>query len=102
VIARDAVFNSPENGLSLVEADLKGLTANQVNTALKDTFVGSGPLLFLSSTTPVEGGDARLATVFRDAENATLADGRPPDIAPWPYTSFGAPGTVSETRKIED
>ena len=27
VIARDAVFNSPENGLALVEADLKGLNA---------------------------------------------------------------------------
>ena len=102
VIGRDAVFNSPENGLSLVEADLKGLTAGDVNEALKGSFVGNGPLLFLSSTTPVEGGDARLASVFRDAEGAMLADGRPPDVAPWPYTSFGTPGTVVETRKIDD
>src|SRR5262245_3239298 len=102
VISRDAVFNSPENGLSLVEADLKGLTANVVNEAIKGAFVGSGPLLFLSSTTPVEGKEATLASVYRQAESATLADGTPPDLAPWPYTSFGTPGTVVETRKIED
>jgi zinc protease len=31
-----------------------------------------------------------------------LADGTPPDLGPWPYTSFGPPGTVVETRKIDD
>src|SRR4029453_16374226 len=39
---------------------------------------------------------------FREAEDATLADGTPPDLKPWPYTSFGTPGTVAETRKIDD
>jgi zinc protease len=102
VIARDAVFNSPENGLALVQADLKGLTAETVNAALKNAFGGSGPLLFLSSTTPVEGGETALASVFREAEGATLADGTPANLAPWPYTTFGTPGTVSETRKIDD
>ena len=102
VIGRDAVFNSPENGLAMVEADLKGLTASDVNEALKGAFVGSGPLLFLSSTTPVEGGEATLASVYREATSATLADGTPPDLAPWPYTNFGTPGTVAETRKIDD
>ncbi len=102
VIARDAVFNSPENGLAQVEADLKGLNVSVVNEALKGAFVGSGPLLFLSSTTPVEGGEATLASVYREATSATLADGTPPDLAPWPYTNFGAPGTVAETRKIDD
>ncbi len=102
VIARDAVFNSPENGLAQVEADLRGLNVSVVNEALKGAFVGSGPLLFLSSTTPVEGGEATLASVYREATSATLADGTPPDLAPWPYTNFGAPGAVAETRKIED
>jgi len=102
VIGRDAVFNSPENGLALVEADLNGLTANVVNEALKGAFVGSGPLLFLSSTTPVAGGEATLASVYREATSATLADGTPPDLAPWPYTNFGPPGAVAETRKIDD
>ena len=102
VIARDAVFNSPENGLAMVEADLRGLNVSTVNEALKGAFVGSGPLLFLSSTTPVEGGEATLASVYREATSAALADGTPADLAPWPYTNFGTPGTVAETRKIDD
>src|SRR6185503_17556225 len=56
----------------------------------------------LSSTTPVEGGEATLVSVYREATSATLADGTPPDLAPWPYTSFGTPGTVAETRKVAD
>ncbi len=102
VIARDAVFNSPENGLAMVESDLRGLNVSTVNEALRGAFVGSGPLLFLSSTTPVEGGEATLASAYREATSATLADGTPPDLAPWPYTNFGTPGTVAETRKIDD
>jgi zinc protease len=102
IIARDAVFNSPEEGLAFVEADLQGLTVGAVNEALKGAFVGNGPLLFLSSTTSVEGGETALASVWQQSESALLADGTPPDLAPWPYTSFGTPGTVAETRKVED
>jgi zinc protease len=101
-ISRDAVFDSPESSLEMVKADLNGLTAERINEVLKMSFVGTGPLLFLSSTTPVEGGESALVSVFREAENATLADGTPPDLPPWPYTSFGTPGTVVETRRIED
>src|SRR6185503_10933484 len=90
-IARDGVFNAPERGLMLIEADLKGLRAETVNAALKQAFVGSGPLLFLSSATAVEGGAATLTSVFRDAERATIADAAPQELAPWPYTSFGTP-----------
>jgi zinc protease len=101
-IARDAVFNAPDRGLTLIEADLKGLTADTVNAALKAAFVGSGPLLFLSNQTPVENGQTVLASVFSDAEHATIANAAPPDLKPWPYTTFGTPGTVAETRKIDD
>ncbi len=101
-IARDAVFNAPDRGLTLIEADLKGLTIETVNAALKSAFIGSGPLLFLSSQTPVENGQTVLASVFSDAERATIAAAAPSDLKPWPYTSFGTPGTVAETRKIDD
>jgi len=102
VIARDGVFNAPDRGLMLIEADLKGLRAETVNAALKDVFVGSGPLLFLSSQTAVQGGQATLASVFHDAERATVANAAPPQVTPWPYTNFGTPGTVVDTRKIAD
>src|SRR5262249_39786692 len=69
-VDRDGVFNSPKVGAALVEADLKGLKAEDVSAALRGAFVGNGPLLYLSSTTPVEGGETALASVFNRAEAA--------------------------------
>src|SRR5258708_28336573 len=99
--AREEGYKLPAVGLAIPQADLKGLTADQVNTALRDVFVGNGPLLFLSSTKPVEGGEAMLASVFNRAEAATVQRVAPPTLVAWPYTSFGAPGQVAETRRIE-
>src|SRR5882672_1961947 len=101
-IDNEDVFNAPAVGLAMTQADLKGLTADQVNAALKEVFVGNGPLLFLSSTKPVEGGEAMLASVFTRAESATVQNVAPPALVAWPYTSFGTPGQVAETRRIED
>ena len=101
-IDNEDVFNSPAVGLAMTEADLKGLTADQVNAALRDVFIGNGPLLFLSSPKPVDGGEAMLASVFNRAESATVQKIAPPALVAWPYTSFGTPGRVTETRRIED
>jgi zinc protease len=102
VINRDAVFNSPEAGLAMIEADLKGLTKEKVNTALRAAFAGNGPLLFLSSPIPVEGGEGALASAFKEGESAAVADAAPPQAMPWPYTEFGTPGTVTATRVLDD
>ena len=101
-IDNEDVFNAPAVGLAMTQADLKGLTADQVNAALRDVFVGNGPLLFLSSPKPVDGGEAMLASVFTRAESATVQNIAPPALVAWPYTSFGTPGQVAETRRIED
>src|SRR5262249_32158996 len=80
----------------------KGLTAATVNEALRNAFAGSGPLLFLSSPTPVANGEQTLASVFDRAESAPIADAEQQKFVAWPYTDFGAPGKVAETRKIDD
>jgi zinc protease len=101
-IDREDVFNAPAVGLAMTEADLKGLTADQVNAALRTIFVGNGPLLFLSSPKPVEGGEAMLTSVFNRAEAATMQNVVQPELVAWPYTNFGTAGQVAETRRIED
>ena len=101
-IDRDAVYNSPEDGRALIQAGLKGLTAERVNAALREAFVGNGPLLMLSSVSPVAGGENTLIEAFKEAESAMIATAPPPPPAAWPYTNFGTPGTVVETRKIDD
>ena len=99
---RDMVFNSPQEGLSRSEGDFKGLTAETVSTALRNAFEGSGPLLFLSSPAPVANGEQTLASVFDRAESATIANAEQQKLGEWPYTNFGPPGKVAETRKIDD
>src|SRR5262249_25114896 len=98
----DRVFNSPATGLAMIEADLKGLTADKVNAALRTAFTGNGPLLFISSPKPIDGGEAAFVSAFKEAESTAIAQAAPPQIAPWPYTDFGAAGTVAETRKVDD
>jgi zinc protease len=101
-IDRDAVFNAPATGLALTQADLKELKAEEVSAALRAAFVGNGPLLFLSSTKPVEGGETALASVFNRAESAPVETAAQQKLAEWPYTDFGAPGKVVETRHLDD
>jgi zinc protease len=99
---RDAVFSSPQSGLEITEAALKGLTKERVNEALRTAFVGNGPLLFLSSPAPIEGGEKALAEAFKEGESAMVADAAPPQAMQWPYTEFGKTGAVVATREISD
>jgi zinc protease len=101
-IDRDTVFTSDATDLELVKEYVSGLTTDQVNAALRAAFAGNGPLLFLSGTKPVEGGETALASVFQRAESAPIDTAPPQDLAAWPYTNFGTAGKVAETRHIDD
>jgi zinc protease len=101
-VDRDSVFTSEATDLELIQEDLKGLTTEQVTAALRGAFTGNGPLLFLSSPKPVEGGEATLASVWNRAESGTVENAAQLKLAVWPYTSFGAAGHVVETRHIDD
>jgi len=55
-------------------------------------FAGAGPLLFMNSPQPIDGGQIALAAAYRTAQAE-------PVLAPtmlaektWPYERFGAPG----------
>jgi zinc protease len=101
-IDRDVVYTSDATDLALVKEFVNELTVDQVNAALRGAFVGNGPLLFLSSTKPVEGGEATLASVFQRAESAPIGTSAPQELAVWPYTNFGPAGKVAETRHVDD
>lgn len=101
-IDRDYVFSSPQTDVALLRQNIQGITADDVNGALRAVFTGNGPLVFLSSPAPVDGGQTALATVFERAESAAVEHTAPPQVAAWPYTNFGVPGRVVETRHIDD
>jgi zinc protease len=98
----NTVFASPQQNLALVKQATDGLTAAQVTEALRGLFKASGPLVFMASPIPVDGGETAVAAAFEEAENRSIEP--PPADAglTWPYAAFGAPGNVAEQHVVDD
>ncbi|HMC91325.1 MAG TPA: pitrilysin family protein, partial [Allosphingosinicella sp.] len=94
------VYTSPADDLALFEATVRGLSLQQVNEAFRGQFARSGPLLYLTSATPVEGGELALRTAYETAHKSALSAAAVEQAKAWPYTSFGAPGRIVERREL--
>jgi zinc protease len=101
-LAEDEVVTSPADDLALFEATVKGLTAARVSAALKATFTGEGPLLFLSTPQPFAGGEAMVLAAYEASRRTPVTAPPAPVQIAWPYESFGTPGKVAERREIAD
>jgi zinc protease len=96
------VFSSPAQNLALIQSAVKGLTAAKATAALRDAFVGQGPLVFVSHPIPIEGGEAAVSKAFAEIEAKPVA-APPAEVKPvWPYTHFGPTGRVVDQRTISD
>jgi len=96
------VYTSPQEDLALFDRAVKGLTADEVHKALRDTFQGEGPLVFLSSPEAVQGGEPAVLAAYKAAQDSKLTPPPAQEVKTWPYESFGAPGKVAETRQALD
>lgn len=101
VYERD-VFTSPADNLSRFKALSQGLTAQAVSAALKTAFAGGGPLVFVSTPAPIEGGEAVVVQAFQEAQAEAVGAQAALAVHTWPYESFGAAGTVAERRGVAD
>jgi zinc protease len=101
-VDEDSVFASPGDVLSLADETFRDLTVDKVNAALRGLMRGHGPLLFLSSPVPIEGGKPALASVLAAAENVPLTVQAAETSVAWPYSNFGTPGQVVERKSIAD
>jgi zinc protease len=98
----DEVVTSPAQDLALFEEAVKGLKAETVSGVLKGLFTGQGPLIYLASPTPVEGGEATVLAAFEGSRQVAVTPPAAPTQAAWPSESFGPPGQVAETRTVDD
>jgi zinc protease len=96
------VATSPSQDLALFEETVKALTPAQVNAALQAAFEGSGPLLYMSSPIPIDGGEAAIQAAYDTARAADVTPATAVAQVPWPYGDFGDPGKVVEQREIPD
>ena len=95
------VVQSPEQDLAQFEREVKTITPEEISAAAKEIFVGSGPLLFMSSPKPLDGGAEVLKTAYEnDRAQAVIAPTMVADKS-WPYQTFGHAGRVVERRNGE-
>ena len=98
-IQQHRVFTSPAESQRLFEAAVRGLTPERVNQAARALFAGE-PVLYATSPAAIEGGENAILAAYRAAHAAPLAAAAARQVQPWPYTSFGTPGTVAERHEL--
>lgn len=101
-VNNDEVFTAPATDLAIFEAIVADLTLEEVNTALRSTFTGQGPLLFITGPDAIEGGDAAILAAYEASQRTAVTAPEAEARVDWPYTRFGTPGTVASTEVIED
>ncbi|HEX7887243.1 MAG TPA: insulinase family protein, partial [Phenylobacterium sp.] len=101
-LADRTVVTSPADDLAYFEADVKALKAATVNAALKTVFRGQGPLIFMASPTPIEGGETTLLAALAASQRVAVAPPAANAQIAWPYERFGTPGKVAERREVTD
>ena len=101
-VNEDVVFTSPQTDLAIFESVVDGLTPVEVNAALKTAFDGSGPLVFVTSPTAIDGGAEAVMAALTASQAQAVAAPAAQTAAEWPYADFGAPGAVADKREIVD
>jgi zinc protease len=101
-VNENQVITTPAEELALFEEAVRGLTADQVNAAIRPLFSGAGPLAILTTPTTPEGGEAAFAQAFQQTRALAVAAPEVRQAKPWPYERFGTPGRVAERREAAD
>jgi len=96
------IATSPKQDLAAYGKLTDGLKADEVTAALRQAFATGGPLVFVASPTPIDGGEASLGEALKTADAAPITAPVADAKIAWPYTSFGAPGRVVAEREIAD
>lgn len=101
-VASDDVLLAPAQQLALFEEAVRGFTAAEASRLAREQFTGSGPLLFASSPTPIEGGEPALAAAYQASTQLAVAAPEEVKAKPWPYQAFGPAGRVAKREEIAD
>ncbi|MFN9968293.1 MAG: insulinase family protein, partial [Phycisphaerae bacterium] len=72
-IVEGRVPTDPQTDLELYTKNIAGIRAQDVTRVLKSTFKGAGPLIYLSSSRPVEGGEAAIRRAYQASVNVAVA-----------------------------
>jgi len=98
----DRVFSTPQTNLDIFNAAVEGLTAAQVDAAVKPVFEGQGPLALVVTPVAIEGGEAAVTAMLQASEATAVTARVAQAAAEWPYASFGAAAEPTERRELTE
>jgi zinc protease len=101
-LSDDEVVTSPAQEQALFDQSVKGLTAAEVSAALKQSFQGQGPLVFIATPKPIDGGETAVLAQFAASQKVAVAAPAVQAKVAWPYESFGPAGKLAERREAAD
>ncbi len=96
------VFSSPATNLALFESAVAGVTVEAVNAAARDAFAGNGPLAFVTTPAPIEGGEAAITAALEASRQVAVAAPVAAAAMDWPYTDFGTATQPDGRTEITD
>jgi zinc protease len=101
-IQDEQVYTSPAQDLEEFERGVKGLKAETVTAEIRKQFEGQGPLLFVTTPTPIEGGEAAVTAALDQSRQVAVAAPAAIVGKVWPYVDFGTPGAVADRKDVLD
>ena len=63
-VVTNEIFDSPAESLAIADKAFKALDPDKMRAAIVDMMRDRGPLVFLASPTPIEGGEAAVAAAL--------------------------------------
>ena len=96
------VFSSPATNLALFETAVRGVTADQVNTAVRQVFEGQGPVMLVVTPVEIEGGEAAVTAALEASRQVPVTARADEAAMQWPYADFGTPGVPSSRTEVAD
>jgi zinc protease len=96
------VPTDPQTDLDLYTQSITGMKAATVTNALKATFSGSGPIIFVTTSQPVVGGEDAIKLAYTQSRAVAVAAPPPSTIKEFSYRDFGPKGTVAERKTVAD
>jgi zinc protease len=102
VLDAKRVPTDAKTDLDLYSESIAGLKAAAVTNAIKATFSGSGPIIFVTTTQPVAGGDEAIRRAYAQSRTIAVAAAPPSTIKDFSYREFGPKGTVAERKALAD
>jgi zinc protease len=102
VLDAKRVPTDAQTDLDLYSASIAGLKASAVTNAMKATFAGSGPIIFITTAQPIAGGDEAIRRAYAQSQTIAVAAAPPSTIKEFSYRTFGPKGAVAERKSLSD